>query len=564
MRESERGREPGSGSGADAGCQRRVHRLDEATVARIAAGEVITRPADAVVELLENALDAGAASVEVSVENAGLDSIRVADDGRGMVREDARLAVERHATSKLDGDLQRIETLGFRGEALPAIAAAGRLELLTRPGGAEAGTRVVVDGDDVSVERAGRGVGTTAVVTDLFAEVPARREALAGPAREFQRVSDALTRYALVRPDVRFRLAHDGRQVLSTPGSGDPVDALLAAYGREVAGRAHAVAAERETDAGSVAVEGVAVAPAVTRASPGHVHLAVNGRAVDDATLREAVLAGYDRLLPGDRYPVAAVDVSVPPGSVDVNVHPRKREVRFAGVGAVAGVVEAGVREAFADDDLARDLDADLEGAIEPARSRFEDVDVIGQYRGLYLLCEADEDLLVVDQHAAHERITYERLRAQVDGGIDSVTVDPPATVALSPPQRAALEAEREAVAALGFRVERFGGDTYRVTGLPAPLGRAGADGTALSDVLDAFVAGDDPEDPRGALLAEAACHPALKAGDDLSRTEAADLIADLGACEQPYACPHGRPTVLRVDEATLAKGFERPATRLG
>jgi len=572
---------------------RRIARLDEATVDRIAAGEVVTRPVDAVVELVENALDAGATSVEVAVERGGIDAIRVADDGDGMSRADAVLAVQRHTTSKIDSaaDVDRVRTLGFRGEALPAIAAAGRLELTTRRRDGPVGTRVVVpdgppDGADtgsgraaeasppeVRVDAAGRGSGTTVEVTDLFADLPPRRAALATPAREFRRVSEAVTRYALVRPGVRFRLEHDDRTVLTAPGSGDPVDAVLAAYDRTVAGHAHAVTdpdppVDRDggSGTGDVRVSGVAVAPAVTRASPAGVHLAVNGRALIDgnARLRAAVLAGYDRLLPGDRYPVVALDVSVPPGRVDVNVHPRKRELRFADPGTVADAVAAAVRRSFrgADVDLAREVDA--EGAFEPARSRFEDAAVIGQYRGLYLLCEADDDLLVVDQHAAHERVNYERLRARLDDGdVESVPVDPPTTLSLSSPQRAALEANRDVVDALGFDVERFGGDTYRATGLPAPLGRADAGGDALVDVLDAFLAGESPADPRDALLVEAACHPSLRAGDDLTREAAADLLEALGGCEQPYACPHGRPTVLRVEESTLARGFERPGTRL-
>jgi DNA mismatch repair protein MutL len=240
--------------------------------------------------------------------------------------------------------------------------------------------------------------------------------------------------------------------------------------------------------------------------------------------------------------------------------------VRFADAGAVADAVEAAVRGALSGTDLARDAATalDLDDGFEPAGSRFEDVELVGQFRELYLLCEADGDLLVIDQHAAHERVTYERLREQAGEGVESLPVDPPATLSLSPPAAAALEEAREAVAALGFAVEGFGGDTYRVTAVPAPLGRAADDpADALRDVLDGVLAGETPADPREALLADLACHPSLKAGDELVGEDAGDLVAALGACEQPYACPHGRPTVLRVDEATLARGFDRPNTRL-
>jgi DNA mismatch repair protein MutL len=558
----------------------RIRRLDEATVARIAAGEVITRPAAAVRELIENALDAGATSVSIDLETAGLDLVRVADDGHGMSRTDAPVAVERHATSKIRDaeDLPGAPTLGFRGEALPSIAEVGRVELTTRADGDAEGTRVTVEGGETRVAPAGRAVGTTVTVRDLFADVPARREALATPRREFARVSDLVASYALTRPDVRFGLDHDGRQVLSTPGSGSYTDALLAVYGRDVAGQSVAVEAEADDAADTIQVRGRCAHPSVTRASTAHVTVAVNGRPLADSGLRRAVERGYGSLLPGDRHPLAVVCVSLPPERVDQNVHPGKREVRFRDREAVEASVERAVAAALSTEDLARsaeaaldweaaDIDAEGEGESgpTPARSRFDDLTVIGQFRGLYVLCEADDDLLVVDQHAAHERINYERLRELVDeaGAVESLSVDPPATLSLAPGPAAALDAHREAVEALGFRVESFGGGTYRVTGVPAPLGRA-ADPGEIRDLLDAFLAGETPEDPRDALLADVACHPSLKAGAELSREDCAALLDDLGACRQPYACPHGRPTVVSIDESTLATSFGRSETRLG
>ncbi|WP_254535837.1 DNA mismatch repair endonuclease MutL [Halomarina litorea] len=550
-----------------AGERTAVRRLDESTVARIAAGEVVTRPAAAVRELVENALDAGASAVSVTVENGGLDLVSVSDDGHGMSREDARLAVERHATSKIRdaADLATAPTLGFRGEALPSIAEVARLDLRTRTAGEDEGTRVTVADGDPTVRAAGHGVGTTVEARDLFADLPARRESLGTPKREFARVSDLLASYALAHPDVRFRLDHDGRTVLSTPGSGEETDTLLAVYGRDVAGRSTALAAGDDDE---VAVHGVCVHPSVTRASASHVTVAVNGRPLADSGLRNAVEAGYGSLLPGDRHPVAVVRVRVPPDRVDQNVHPGKREVRFRDAEAVHGAVERAVRDALSTADLARSgeaelgIDLDGEGGLEPTRSRFEDLTVIGQFRGLYLLCEAGDDLLVVDQHAAHERVNYERLREAVAGAeVETLSVDPPATLSLSPGAAATLDARREAVESLGFRVESFGGGTYRVTGVPAPFGRAAAP-EDVRDLLDTFLSGESPEDPREALLAEMACHPSLKAGDDLTDEESAALLDRLGACRQPYACPHGRPTVLSIEETTLAKGFGRSGTR--
>jgi len=351
-----------------------VRRLDPATVDRIAAGEVITRPARVVAELVDNALDAGASRVEIAVDGDGTDRIRVADDGRGMSRADARLAVERHATSKLtpDGDPVGVDSLGFRGEALAAIADAARLELATNDGGA-VGTRIVIDprngggiegdtrtdpdGSDPEVSDAGRARGTTVVVRDLFATRPARREALAGSRTEFARISDLVADYALANPDIAFTLDHDGSTTLSTPGTG-VTDALLGVYDRETASRSTALSASLTLDAGAdavpVGVTGVLAYPSVTRSSRDHLRVSVNGRPVRDDRVAGAVRAGYDRLLPDGREPVAAVDVDLPPDRIDPNVHPAKREVGLRDAPAVADAVESAVADALTGADLRR------------------------------------------------------------------------------------------------------------------------------------------------------------------------------------------------------------------
>ena len=547
----------------------RITELDTATIERIAAGEVVTRPASVVTELVENSLDAGADSIEVAVENAGLDLVRVTDDGRGMTEADARLAVERHATSKIHGvaDVERVATLGFRGEALPSIARVARLELTTKAAeSGAAGTRVVVD-DGKTTEPAGRAVGTTVSVTDLFANTPVRRKSLATPKREFARISDAVSEYALTHPDVRFSLTHDGRTVLSTPGSASYTDAVLGVYDRETASQSTAFGRENrngdDRSSEGVSVCGLVVYPSITRATPAHVTTAINGRALDDPTVREGVTQGYGSLLPDDRYPIAVIDVSLPPEEVDVNVHPSKDEVAFAEPEVVAAAVEQAVSAALATQDLAHtgEMAFDLDSSLgEPAgESAFDAIEVIGGFRDLYLLCEADDDLLVVDQHAAHERINFERLRAALDDGIDSVSIEP-TPLSLTATEAALVAANADALDALGFRIETDGG-TYRATGLPAPLGRV-AEPSAVHDVLDAFLAGDEPANPREELLKEIACHPSLKAGESLTGEDAARLVERLGACEQPFACPHGRPTVLTIDEETFARGFERPNTR--
>ncbi|TKX80222.1 DNA mismatch repair endonuclease MutL [Halorubrum sp. SD626R] len=559
----------------------RVRRLDPATVDRIAAGEVVTRPARVVGELIDNALDAGASSVDVAVDGDGTDRIRVADDGEGMSRADARRAVERHATSKLapDGDPVGVASLGFRGEALAAIADAARLELTTSDGEA-AGTRVVVDGtasdsdpEEPTVSDAGHPRGTTVVVEDLFATRPARRESLAGPAAEFARVSSLVADYALANPEVAFALEHDGSNTLSTPGTG-VTDALFGVYDRETASRSTELAASVEvgTDGGEsvpVAVAGALAYPSVTRASRDHVRVSVNGRPVRNDRLAAAVRAGYGRLLPDDREPVAAVDVAVPPARVDPNVHPAKREVGLRDADRVADAVESAVADALTGADLRRkgEVNTGIDSALDPVGgdegeppAAFADAEPIGVFRDLYLLVEAGDELLVVDGHAAHERVNYERLaRAFADEPVPTAALDPPATVSLSADEAAAAEAHADALAALGFETEPFGGGTVRLRSVPAPFGRA-ADADAFRDALATLAGGESPRDAREALLADLACHPSLTRGEvgALSRGEQRSLLDRLGECDRPYACPHGRPTVLSVDAATFAAGFGR------
>ncbi|KAB1187396.1 MULTISPECIES: DNA mismatch repair endonuclease MutL [Haloferax] len=549
-----------------------IHHLDRETRSKIAAGEVVTRPASVVVELVENAIDAGAQTVEIDVDGDGTDRIRVVDDGHGMSESNAVLAVERHTTSKLRDatDLETVETLGFRGEALPSIATVARLELTTNDG-TPRGTRVVVDDGEKTVHPAGRGQGTTVEVTGLFADRPARKKSLASPKAEFARISSVVTRYALTRPDVRFVLRHDGHQTLTTPGTDRFSDAMLAVYGRDAASHASTFESTRTvalTDETAAAdIDGVLCHPDVTRSRRDHIHVSVNGRALTDARIRRAVVDGYGTLLPDGREPVAVVRVSVPPEWVDHNVHPAKDAVEFRDADAVADAVESSVRDALSTADLRRsgELAMDLDTSLEPveASSVFDDVRVIGRFRGLYLLCEAGDELLVVDQHAAHERVNYERLSAAVESaGIDSVAIDPPESVSLTATDAALLEANREVIESLGFRVAEFGGDTYRVEAVPAPLGRPFAP-DALADVV-ADVAAGHASDPRDELLKELACHPSIKAGDDLSDEDAIRLVERLGSCETPYTCPHGRPTVLAIDESTFVRGFGRRSGRRG
>ena len=568
----------------------RVQRLEQTTIDRIAAGEVIPRPARVVAELVDNALDAGASRITVAVDGDGTDRIRVADDGHGLSRADARLAVERHATSKLapDGDPVGVDSFGFRGEALAAIADAGTLELTTFDG-EDVGTRVVVEpGDepDPSVSDAGRERGTTVVVRDLFASRPARRESLAGTRAEFGRITAQVSDYALANPTVAFTLEHDGSQTLSTPGT-DRTAALLGVYDRETASQSTTVDArvdtrslgdqsnhrqsrgDRATNGGSpptVRVAGVLAYPAVTRASNDHVRIAVNGRPVRDARLAGAVRAGYGRLLPDGREPVAAVNVCVPPARIDPNVHPAKREVGLRDAPAVTEAVESVITDALTGADLRRraDVATDLDTALEPVgeadgtSSAFADATPIGTFAELYALVEAGDELLVFDTHAAHERVNYERLARAFEGeAVPTATLDPPATVSLSADEAAAAATHATTLSRLGFETASFGGGTRRVSAVPAPFGRAAAP-ESIRDVLGALTDGWSPRDAREALLADLACHPSLKRGDAIDRDDVDALLDRLGECERPYACPHGRPTVVSMPAASLADAFDR------
>ena len=569
----------------------RIARLDAGTRRKIAAGEVVTRPASVVRELVENSLDAGASRVDVEIEGDGTDLVRVRDDGRGMSAEDAALAVERHTTSKLSGPdgIECVSTLGFRGEGLPSITAVSRLVLTTNDGGPR-GTCVRVAGDEVETEPAGRAQGTTVEVRDLFYNLPARRKHLSSAKSEFARVSKLVSRYALCHSGVRFSLSHDGRETFSTPGTGD-TDALLGVYDRTVAGQSTRFSFSTDSDGTSsdeaggdshsgdhtrpenvdvepneTRVDGVLCYPSITRATRDHVHVAVNGRPLADESLRRAVVAGYGSLLPSERAPVAVVRLTLPPEAVDHNVHPAKSEVEFRDDG-VAETVERAVGDALSTADLRRtgEVAMDLDSSLEPVEgeSRLADVSVIGGFRDLYLLCAADDRLLVVDQHAAHERVNYERLRDAV-GSIPSQPIDPPATLSVSAAEAALVDSLGERLRDLGYDAEPFGGGTVRVNAVPAPLGRTAAP-ESLRDVLATLDAeGIELDAVRDDLLKEMACHPSLKAGDALSVAEAEKLLDRLGACDRPYACPHGRPTVLSIGEETLVRGFERGNTRLG
>ncbi|WP_424014501.1 DNA mismatch repair endonuclease MutL [Halorubrum xinjiangense] len=760
-----------------------IERLDERTVQRIAAGEVVERPASVVKELVENSLDAGASRVAVSVESGGTEGIRVRDDGVGIPADQLEAAVAEHATSKI-GDIEDLDrgvgTLGFRGEALYTVGAVSRLTVRSRPPDAEAGAEITVEGGEVGeVRPAGCPAGTTVEVDDLFYNTPAREKFLKRTATEFDHVNTVVTGYALANPDVAVSLEHDGRETFATEGNGDLRSAVLAVYGREVAESMIDVdwtpeSEENADGAADDAVEGDAPVRRVTglvshpetaRSTRDYLSTYVNDRYVTASALREATLDAYGGQLAPDRYPFAVLFVEVPAGDVDVNVHPRKLEVRFDEEPAVRSAVEDAVESALLDHGLIRStaprgqsapdetavdpetpdveavggantdheraaregresdepeasagatdssdpgdpatpteldpsdddawavdglsgedaatsestdssterglgdagddarpsprswqddsaerdpdpstdpgdngsrtgtaaetltdavdrgidsadadtpprtpsvgngLDRDEESVDEDAstsietdsaddatrpsprtrpatRQRTLDGDgteserefdslpslrVLGQLHETYVVAEAPDGLVLIDQHAADERVNYERLKAAFADGADAQALAEPVRIELTAREAALFEEFVDDLAEIGFRAERAGDREVAVTAVPAVFDAA-LDPDLLRDVLSALVddaaAGDEPvADVVDELLADLACYPSVTGNTSLTEGRVVDLLDRLDACENPYACPHGRPVVIRLDRDEIGSRFER------
>ncbi|HEX9290316.1 MAG TPA: DNA mismatch repair endonuclease MutL [Anaeromyxobacteraceae bacterium] len=590
----------------------RIHVLPPGLVNQIAAGEVVERPASVVKELVENALDAGARQIQVDVEEGGLALVRVADDGCGMDGDDALLALERHATSKLKdaAGLTAIATMGFRGEALPAIASVSRMRIDTADGGAgAAGTRLVLEGGRV-VEHGpvARPRGTTIEVRDLFFNTPARRKFMRAAATEAGHASETVIRLALAHPEVGFTLRSAGRLALASPASAALRDRAAAALGRAAAGHLLPIAGSR----GDVRVRGLATAPDHSEATGRAVYLFVNGRYVRDRGAAHAVLRAYAGTLPQGRFPAAVLFVELPLERVDVNVHPQKLEVRFAdarsvydalfhavaeslrtapwlrhrpltdvadtGDGAPGGAVAVPVagEEVAAILAEARELHGGVPPGLAPlpganatfafplpaaggdgtaaaprAPGYFGALRYVGQHARTYLLCEAPGGaLVVVDQHASHERLLFHRLREAWRAR--KLAIQPlllPQIVTLPPGPARALEGGIDELRAVGLDVEPFGGDAFAVKGAPAALG--GADLTRLlgdlAQQLEQMERGSAVEEAVHDLLATMACHSAVRANQDLGPEEARALLDGLDAIDFKGRCPHGRPVVFEL-----------------
>ena len=569
--------------------------LPPEVAAEIAAGEVIERPASAVKELVENALDAGAMAVTVEIERGGLGLIRVTDDGCGMSAAELALAVQRHATSKLRlaDDLRGILTLGFRGEALPSMAAAAELTVRSRvPGEAAGAVLEMRDGLTPRVRPAAGAPGTSVTLRDLFGRQPARRKFLKTPGGETARVAQLVSHLALAYPQVRFALNVDGRRTLETTGSGDLRDAAGRVFSQSVAARLLEVRGKGVLDprgGATVQVSGLAGPPDLSRPTRAAICLFVNGRWITSRRLVYAVESAYETLLGGGRHPIAILDLRLPPEDLDVNVHPAKAEVRFRDERAVFSALHAAVRASVAGEAPVPRLGAGAAGPLPPPdradqvvaspllwdaagsasaapassaqpapRPAMPLLRVIGQMGTTYVIAEGPDGMYLIDQHAAHERVLYERLLAQrAARAVEVQGLLAPQTLELTPPQAAVYGLAAADLSELGFDVAPFGARALLLRAVPAVLKGTDAQG-ALAAFLDALA---DPESappaPDRATMT-LACHASVRAGMTLALDEMRELVQLLERCAAPRTCPHGRPTMMHLSANALDREFRR------
>jgi DNA mismatch repair protein MutL len=578
--------------------------LSEKVASQIAAGEVVERPASVVKELVENSIDAGARDVQVETRGGGKQFIRVTDDGCGVPAADTEMAFHRHSTSKLAtaDDLDHITTLGFRGEALASIASVSRVTFVTRAVDEPVGTLLRLEGGKVVTrQESGRPSGTAITVEDLFFNVPARRKFLRTDRTERRHIDSWLTRYAMAYPGLRVTLSHDGKAVFQSPGNERLRDVLVAVYGLEVG--AALIEIPPVDAASAIQVAGFVSPPSLHRANRTYITLFVNGRWVQDARLTYAIIQAYHTLLPGGRYPLAVVLVSLPPEEVDVNVHPAKAEVRFRDGDAVFRAVQRTVRSTLLErspvpiaarpatswpvspprqreerlerlaalrpqpageqlrfEERPSDAATPEERVLVPSAVGLPPLRVVGQLGATYVVAEGPEGMYVIDQHAAHERVLFERLLAERErAAIPSQALLEPQPVELTSEAASLLEEHVEALGSLGFQMEPFGGTTMLVRALPA-LVAEGHPREVLEDLAAALLAGDAPMSGRvEEAVARSVCkRAAVKAGQVMARAEMEELIRALEQCASPRTCPHGRPTMIHLSVEQLAREFGR------
>ena len=592
-----------------------VKLLDSNTINKIAAGEVVERPASCVKELVENSIDAGAKRIEIEIQNGGKALIRVTDDGAGMSKEDAVLAVKRHATSKLTNaaDLQNISTLGFRGEALPTIAAVSKFTLQTRRADDELGTKIAIDGGKIKdTHEIGCKAGTTVLVEDLFFNTPARLKFLKATPTEANKIHDFIVKLALSRPEIAFRFVNGNRVALSTPGNGNLLDALSAIYGTELTDSLLSLS----LDAADLKLRGYVTKPNILKSYRSWQTFIINGRVVESRTIAKAVDEAYKSLIPKTGFPLAVLTLEVPQNSIDVNVHPQKIEIKFENEGTIFKAAYYAVREAVegkadAEHDLTevaaapdsphfKQLDLGEEFKEPPPKKTSErkkkpkddlnfeqvlltvadkknpplaenpapveksappvekispppevkpafELEPIGQVAHCYIVAQGGEDLYVVDQHAAHERILFDRLNGYAER-VPAQGLLIHRVLKFDSRESELIEKNLAVFAELGFTMEPSGANEFRLIEVPADAADTDAENLLRGIIAEIFngvnEANDIAKKIRQAVLATTACKAAIKAG--------------LAKTPHPHTCPHGRPTIIKFSAADLAKMFKR------
>ncbi len=565
--------------------------LDPKVVSLIAAGEVVERPASAVKELVENSLDAGSNQISIEARGGGVGLIRVTDNGAGIPPGEVELAFNRYATSKIGNleDLESISSLGFRGEALPSIAAVAEVNIVTCAIGESVGNYLSLrDGTIVDRGSQGRSQGTTVTVRNLFRKVPARLKFLKSPATENSHIANVVSQYALAFPEVKFALFIDGRAVLRTPGSGQLIDSVTQVYGLEVAQNMLEIGGgDREWESGvatsSLSITGMVGSPVISRSNRSYLSLFVNRRWISSRLLAWAVEEAYHGLLMQGKHPVAIINISLPPEEVDINIHPTKTEVKFQNERMVFGAVQKAVRRALIElapvpkiEEVATTYGAPSgtrqvlrtspiggdSPITSPATPQTPVVSlpvlrILGQLLSSYIVAEGPDGLYLIDQHAAHECTLFEKIKDQrLRQEIEVQGLLEPVTFEVNPKQEEVLKSHSEDLAEFGFSIEPFGDRTYLVRAVPVLLYQKDWAGM-IRELLDSL-SGGNKRDWREEIAISMACHSAVRARQALTDDEMRELIRQLEQAALPHTCPHGRPTMIRLSSTQLRKEFGR------
>lgn len=567
--------------------------LSEDLIAKIAAGEVVERPASVVKELMENSIDAGATSIVVDIKAGGMESIRVMDDGCGMSKEDALLATERYATSKVknEEDLYAIQTLGFRGEALPSIASVSELRLITRDSASQVGIAVLRKaGMEVRVSDAGSPVGTSVEVKKLFYNTPVRRRFLKSVGTEFFHIHRIVDQMALSKPGIQFRLIHDGREVLNVPKTAELSIRIEAILGRETYEGLIPVEFQDEI----ISLQGYIGRPTLTVSTARSIFTYVNGRFIRDRTVNRSIFDAYRTLIPRDRYPIAILFMDLSPHRIDVNVHPTKREIRFRDQERVYRSTQLALQSRLkavpGDERISRAIATYWQGkevgaGIGEHREKYGPVEVkgaeknfvfppegqretfyssllpLGQIGGTYIVCQGPEGMVLIDQHAAHERVLFEKLRRQLENAavVRQVLLFP-LTVEVSPAEEHILGTYRDHLDALGMEIEAFGRNTFVLKSVPQVIAGEGVE-SLVKDIMGELASEGRTLEGNAIterILSAMACHGAIRANRVLKDEEMQALLRDLDQIDFASTCPHGRPIFSEIDYPQLNKMFKR------